>query len=88
MMNDPFAHGQADAFAERLRGEEPTEYRRIGRAHRLALGRPATAEEISSAILYLASVRARTPDPGKAETAAWASYARILFASNEFVYVD
>ena len=88
LMNDSFAHAQADAFAERLLGEERSEYRRIDRAHWLALGRPATVAEIASAIPYLASVRARTPDPGKAEAAAWASYARILFASNEFVYVD
>ena len=90
LMNDPFSHAQAQAFARRLMTNAPRDDRRIELATRLALGRSATAAETVDAILYLAAFRARVPGPqlGQADELAWASYARVLMSSNEFVYID
>jgi Protein of unknown function (DUF1553)/Protein of unknown function (DUF1549) len=90
LMNDPFSHAQAQAFARRVMTNAPRDDRRIELATRLALGRPATAAETVDAILYLAAFRARVPGPqlDQADALAWASYARVLMSSNEFVYID
>jgi hypothetical protein len=91
-MNDPFAHAQASAFAERVtRTTQGHEVAAVSLAHRLAFGRDATDEETAQAIVYLASFRARLPaETPKAERAAlaWASYARALMGANEFLYLD
>jgi hypothetical protein len=91
-MNDPFAHAQASAFAERVtRATQGHEVAAVSLAHRLAFGRDATDEETAQAIVYLASFRARLPaETPAAERAAlaWASYARALMGANEFLYLD
>jgi hypothetical protein len=83
-LNNPFVHEQADRLAARLLAAEAE--RRIDLAHRLAFARPATAQERREAADYLRACAA-VLGPGR-EAAAWASYARALFASNEFIYVD
>lgn len=91
MMNDPFAHQQAEGFARRVLAAEPAhDTRRVSLAHWLAYGREATVQETSLAITYLASIRARVPENqrAQAEALAWASYARALLGANEFVYLD
>ena len=65
---------------------------RIDLAHRILYGRPATLEETRTAEMYLKKYTQGLKDanipPEKQATAAWASYARVLFAANEFIYVD
>ncbi len=88
-MNDPFAHAQAEGFARRVVASAPHDVARVEVAHRLALGRPATAAETAEALVYLAECRARRPvDDPQAALAAWTSYARILMGSNEFMFVE
>ena len=53
MMNDPFAHEQADKFAVRLGLSQLKEPGRINYAYQLAFGRPATKEEINIGREYL-----------------------------------
>ena len=85
-LNNPFVHEQADRFAQRLLAEPGDDSRRIERAYRLALGRPPTDGERREAVEYL---REAAPTPGAERTRqAWAGLARVLFASNEFIYVD
>jgi len=92
VMNDPFAHEQAAAFAARVAAAAPDhEVARISLAHRLAWGRDATARETAQGIVYLAGFRARLPEAlpaAKKASMAWASYARALMGANEFVYLD
>jgi hypothetical protein len=82
MLNDPFVHDQAKAFAARLRRERQGDADRVERGFALALGRSATKDESAAALEYLAKTGA-----GLGETEAWESFARILFRLNEFVYV-
>jgi hypothetical protein len=92
MLNAPFVHEQARAFAERLRRERAGEDERIERAYHLAFGRPPSSKEREVGRSYLAAARARLAAAGMTEdrrdTEAWESYARVLFRLNEFIYVD
>ena len=92
LLNDPFAHRQADRLAARLEAEAADDAARVDRAYRLAFGRPATGDEVSVAREYLAACRAKLGDAGvpaeRQAHAAWASYARVLLSSNEFLFVD
>ena len=92
VMNDPFAHEQAEALAQRVAAAFPGNMvARISLAHKLLYGREATAAETSEAVLYLAGFRARLPaeqTPTEREASAWTSYARALMGANEFIFLD
>ncbi|WP_040546927.1 PSD1 and planctomycete cytochrome C domain-containing protein [Pedosphaera parvula] len=92
MMNDKFVYEQADKLAVRIGLAQSTEGKRIDYAYHLVFGRPATPEEIKMGRDYLRDSRAalketRVPTDQQPR-AALASYARVLFSSNEFLYVD
>jgi hypothetical protein len=82
MLNDPFVHEQARAFAARIQKERSGDAPRIERAYALSLGRAPTSEEAAASLEYVRSTRAQLD-----EKQAWESFARILFRLNEFVYV-
>jgi len=92
LMNDPFVHTQARKFAARLRAERPKDAGRIDRAYRLAFGRLPSDAERSEALAFLDRVRARLQaagvSPPQQNARIWESFARGLFLSNEFVYVN
>jgi len=92
MMNSPFVHKQADNFAVRVGMAYSEEWKRIDYAYRLALGRPATKEEIRTGADYVRQVRQDLREINIADDqltrAALASYLRVLFSSNEFLFVD
>ncbi len=92
LMNDPFAHERADAWAKRLEAVSADDAARIDRAYREAFARPAAPHEVGLGEQYLAECRAALAEAGVAPEqrghAAWASYARVLMSSNEFVFVD
>ncbi len=75
-LNDPFVHARASGLARRL-APLPDDAGRLDRACRLLFGRPPRDAERAVARRFLA---ARPND--------WAGFLRVLFASNEFVYVD
>jgi len=91
-MNDQFVYEQADRFAARVMKEAPDEQARVDRAFALALHRPPSAEERAQLDTYFTAARNRlmpvNNDPQKHQRAAWASLARALFRTNEFLYVD
>ena len=91
-LNDPFVHEQADRFAARLLQAALDDGARIDQAHRLLYGRRATLEETRTGEAYLRKYAQGLKDAGvpaeKQNEAAWASYARVLFAANEFIYID
>jgi len=92
MMNDTLVHKQADNLAVRVGMAYTNEPERIDYAYRLAFGRPATLSEIRDGIAYLQQSRRDMKDaqlPADQQSrAALASYLRVLFSSNEFLFVD
>jgi hypothetical protein len=89
-LNDKFVHEQAQHFAQRLLAKDCSEAARITRACELAYGRPASLDEIRTGQNYLRELvrklqKSRVAD---SEGEAWASFARALFGSNEFMFVD
>jgi mono/diheme cytochrome c family protein len=75
LLNDPFMVRQAEYFAERLRQVSADPGRQIEAAYRLALGRRPTAEERDALAAY-------------ARKHGLASACRVLFNTNEFVFID
>ncbi len=92
MMNDPFVHEQADKFAVRVGMVFRNDPQRIDYAYKLSLGRPATSEEIKTSAEYLTECRKEINIAGlpfdEQARATLASFMRVIFSSNEFIYVD
>jgi hypothetical protein len=92
MMNDPFVHDQARQFAARLIDARPETGQRMQLAYELAFCRPPTEAEVRRDEAYLASCETALLQAGlpveQAPSAAWASYAKVLFSSDEFIFVD
>ncbi|OAI52908.1 hypothetical protein AYO44_04470 [Planctomycetaceae bacterium SCGC AG-212-F19] len=92
LMNDPFVHEQADAFAARLMALRTDDGGRINLAYQFALGRPPSTDELRDVGQFLDAYRQRLATPGVAATPTegrpWAALARTLFARNEFLFVE
>jgi hypothetical protein len=80
LLNSPLAREQAGAFARRLLREcgKPEEI--VGRAWRLAFGRPITPAETERALAFLGT--------GTPREAVLAQLCLALFNANEFVYAE
>ncbi len=91
-LNNPFVHEQAVGLAGRLLRLPGDDRGRIAEAHRLAFGRPATSAEMAEGEEYLRryvrELEAAGVPAERRPAQAWASYAGVLLASNEFLYVD
>jgi hypothetical protein len=76
LLNDPFVHGQAGRFAERLRREagESAEAQ-VHRAFRLAFGREPSVKEVEASLRLV-------------KEHGLAVLCRVLFNANEFVFVN
>jgi hypothetical protein len=92
MMNDPFVYAQSDTFAARVMAMAADDRGRIDGFYRLTLGRAAHSEEIEDALDYVRQCAAKLADAGVTPEArargAMASFARVIFASNEFLFLD
>jgi hypothetical protein len=75
LLNDPFMVRQAQYFAGRLAGPSDNVECQVDRAYRLALGRAATPEE-------------RAALAGYARRHGLPATCRLLFNTNEFVFID
>lgn len=82
-LNNDFLHRQAAALAKRLAKRTADPAGRIRQAHQLALGRPATGEEVAQAREFITAYIAAAD-----ETRAWDAWCRVLLGSNEFLYVN
>jgi len=80
MLNSPFVREQAVRLAARLRSAGLDGPAAVDGAHRLAFGRPATAEEIRQGEAFL--------EEGGRSDDAWTGYAKVLLSSSEFIHVD
>ncbi len=85
-MNDPFIHAKATSLATRLLKLENDDAR-LERACRLFYGRAPSAREREVNRRFLDETLRETKG-GDAARNAWAAWLRVMFASNEFVYVD
>ncbi len=92
VMNSPFVIEQSRAFAENLLKLPGTDTDRLTAAYRKALNRAPSQQEIIRATGYLSNYAARLapvePDAMKRKQRAMQSFCQILFASNEFLYLD
>ena len=88
MMNDKFAHEQADRFASRLLRMEADDARRVDCAFRMLYARPAEPEEVRMATGYLAQIRSQLSAKKLPADQAWPSLVRALLGANEFLYLD
>jgi hypothetical protein len=89
-MNSDFIQENAAAFAARLARLEAEPEERIRLAYQLALNRPPQGNEVTEAMNYLEDYAAKIADEGAAVgmERAWTSFCRVLYASNEFIYVQ
>ena len=90
-MNDPFVHEQSLDFARQLLGEADVVMR--GQlAYRAALGRKPDDAEIAACQSFIdryrTGLQATDTPVDQHELLAWAAFARTLFASNEFEFLD
>jgi len=76
-LNAPFMQQQADAMAERLKGDLAE---KIRSAYALLFQRLPSASEMGMAVRFFAG---REGDP-----AVWSQYAQALMATNEFLFID
>jgi hypothetical protein len=84
MLNDPFVIDQASKWAARILGDGGTDVRdRVSRMLFRALGRPATAAEISASLDYLA----RTDVEVLSSQQVWQDFAHSIFNFKDFLYV-
>jgi hypothetical protein len=79
-MNAPFFHEQVAGFARRL-PDASADHEGIARAFRLVFQREPTLFEVEQATSFLRQY------PGSLED-KWVGYARVLLASNEFLFLD
>jgi len=90
-MNAPLVHEESLAFAKRLLGESD-EQARTELAYRTALARRPDADEVAASRgfidRYRTGLEATDAPADQRELLAWAAFARTLFASNEFLYID
>jgi cytochrome c553 len=75
LLNNPFIIRQSEHFAEKLAKETPDPAAQIAMAYRLALGRAPTPEELHLMTAHAARF-------------GLANVCRVIFNSNEFVFVD
>ncbi len=89
-LNDPFVHAKAEKCAALLLARRPDEMDRIELAWRTVLERDPTELERDQARRFLDLYRAELASSGRdrVELPALAAYVRVLFGSNEFVYLD
>jgi hypothetical protein len=89
-MNDPFMHARAEKFASRLLKSAPDDRARIDFAYHQLFGRSASSEEQADATDFLRDYASTCADKPADQQAAlgWAAYARVLFGSNELLYLD
>jgi hypothetical protein len=84
-LNDPFVHARAERFAEKIVASSGNDEGRLDFALRTLLGRKATQfdrEDFETTKRELSVVGVAAP------TEVWSTYARVLFGSNEFLYID
>ena len=89
-MNDPFVHARAERFSVRIVKSATDDRARLDFACRQLFGRAASVEEQADAAEFLRDYAGTCTDQPAEKQAelAWSAYARVLFGSNELLYLD
>lgn len=87
LMNSPLVHQSSADLAKIMVGATggATEEQRVGWMTMHLYGRTPRSAEISRGARFIRSYRTKVDG---SEEKAWAAYARVLFASNEFLYIE
>lgn len=93
LMNGDFSTAQARHFSARIdkaAGPEASLAARVRQAFRLALGRFPTGDELDLAQSFVAKQKSHYADrpPADRERLAFTDFCQVMFAMNEFVYLD
>ncbi len=92
LMNSPFVHAQAEAFARRLLAAPGDDAARVRlafeAAHSLAADEATVKDSLAFVKAYQAKAAERGVKPDQQSLAAWSAFARVLLTSNAFLYVD
>jgi cytochrome c553 len=93
LLNGQLVLDQAEALSKQLLANEALDDTgRLKSVYLRAFGRPAEPDEITKAQTYIQAYASRLaqkePDAARRRQLAWQSFCQILFASNEFVYVN
>ena len=92
LRNNRWVHEQAEGLAHRVLTRSSDAVARVSLTFELTWGRPASRDEVQTALGYVERYRDELRQSGvmgeAQEVQAWASLARILLAANEFIYVD
>jgi hypothetical protein len=84
LLNAPFVKQQATKLAERLTKEKPKDERaRINRLYLLTISRPATSDEVQTALAFLDQC---AQDLKGNRVAAWAQLCHAVLGSNGFLF--
>ncbi|MCE9564236.1 MAG: PSD1 and planctomycete cytochrome C domain-containing protein [Planctomycetes bacterium] len=92
LMNSPFVHTQAEAFAKRLLATPGTDAARIKLAFETAHGIAADDATVNATLAFLKSYQTKAAErgvkPDQQALAAWSAFARVMLTSNAFLFVD
>jgi hypothetical protein len=96
LMNNPFIQEESRLLAQRILNSRNEIRDQIAFATELVWARPPSDEETSKALAYIEKYKqalagnsnATDKPAANQDLEAWASYARVLLASNQFFYVD
>ena len=87
-MNSEFVVRQAQGVADRLRGIETDDLRRIEVAYKLLYSRPPTDSEIAGAMTFLREQSDHYSGLADPRHRAWQDLCHTYLVSSEFLYVD
>ncbi|MDH3719769.1 MAG: DUF1553 domain-containing protein, partial [Planctomycetota bacterium] len=92
MLNSGFVHKQAEGLAARLIAAPSDPSERIELAYELVYARPPTEDDIGRMLAYhdryVETLADEKIDANRLDHQAWSSIARMMLASNEFIYVN
>ncbi len=84
LLNAPFVKRQAEKLSERLRKEEPNDDKdRVNRMYLLAIGRPASGDELKSSLDFVDECAKELNDN---RLAAWTQLCHAVLGSNAFLF--
>jgi Protein of unknown function (DUF1553)/Protein of unknown function (DUF1549)/Planctomycete cytochrome C len=86
LLNDPFVHDQADAWARQILDQPGNAAERLNRMYLQAFARPPLAAERETCLAFL-KTRAELDGVSEDAPAAWADLAHALFNVKEFVFI-
>ncbi len=92
LLNSPRIRELATKFTTRIRGDNPKTdaplAQSIDRAYRIALSRPASAEEVAAMESFIQAQKESRAGEEDADELAFRDFCHLVLCMNEFIYVD